>query len=69
EYQAKAVDAVMPYLDKKLTGGTLSQAQKDAIKAYVVNNVTFTKFDRSARKLIATVVRMIVATDAYVIQK
>ncbi|MEN8173888.1 MAG: DUF1800 family protein, partial [Chloroflexota bacterium] len=33
EYQAKAVDAVMPYLDKKLTGGTLSQAQKDAIKA------------------------------------
>lgn len=67
-YREKAADALIPYLDNKLTGGNLSTDQVQPIKDYVVG-IPLRGSEKSARNVIASIIRLIVATDAFVIQK
>lgn len=69
EYRRAAAVALMPYLDKKLTQNRLTTDQKNAIINYVADDLIITRTrSTNALKVVATVVRMIVATDAYTIQ-
>lgn len=68
EYKEKAVDALIAHLNEKITNSTLSSAQTDIIKEYLLG-ITYGKSDEGIRVMVANTVYAMATSNTYMVQR